>query len=164
MPLRVDRRQAIEKDRLALVSLAHFSLGLMHNWKNRLPDLETTAVVMAVLAIRAERLTRSDPDQVLLSLKDQTPQHILARCNVASVAAATGLNRETARRKVKWLIEEGVLHREDNGSLAFVPGILQLPETAELAHRQLALLVRTTNKLIDAGILKHRKAITDEDR
>ena len=53
-------------------------------------------------------------------------------CNALSIAAATGLPRETVRRKMGRLVEMGILVRRDAGNFIWQPGVLQAPP-----HRQL---------------------------
>lgn len=52
--------------------------------------------------------------------------HHLARvrtCNAMSVSAATGIPRETVRRKVRWLVAKGWVTTGRRGELALVPGM-----------------------------------------
>lgn len=75
----------------------------------------------------------------------------LKPCNAYSIAAATGLPRETVRRKIARLIELGWIHRRDNGHLFITDAALEqfgamlstralseLLETADHARRLLA--------------------------
>lgn len=156
MMLVVDEQLGRKRSRLALVALVDFSLRLMHNWKHELPDFETAAIVMSVVAIRAEKLTRTEMSPESEDLANSLPPQLLRRCNVSSIASATGLNRETARRKVKWLIGKGVLMREDDGGLGLAAGILQLPVTLEITEQQLMVFARCANQLLRSGILRQQ--------
>lgn len=76
---------------------------------------------------------------------------VLRPCNAYSIAAATGLPRETVRRKIARLIEMGWIDRRDNGHLYVTQGALahfgamltsrQLGEVIETADRARRLLV-----------------------
>ena len=44
-------------------------------------------------------------------------------CNAMSVSAATGIPRETVRRKVRWLVEKGWVTVGPRGQLGLVPGM-----------------------------------------
>jgi len=47
----------------------------------------------------------------------------LRPCNALSVSAATGVPRETVRRKVRWLVEKGWLSIGERGQLCVVDGM-----------------------------------------
>lgn len=44
-------------------------------------------------------------------------------CNALSVSAATGIPRETVRRKVRWLVKKGWVAVGTRGELSLVPGM-----------------------------------------
>lgn len=56
---------------------------------------------------------------------DDVAQHpdLLRPCNALSVAEASGIPRETVRRKVNRLIEQGLLYRDGSGDLFVMPRI-----------------------------------------
>ena len=87
-------------------------------------------------------------------MRNPVPKEYLARCNISSIAAATGLNRETTRRKVQDLVGRGFLMRLDDGSFHFTPGYLQRPHVAELVRKQLDSFTRVANDLARDGIFK----------
>ena len=74
--------------------------------------------------------------------------------NVSSIAAATGLNRETARRKVQTLLSGGQLIADDKGSLRLSPEYTREVQTAEMMSSQLLTLVQTANGLLKDNILR----------
>lgn len=112
-------------------------------------------VLLAVVAITSERLIRSDLPMDLRSLDRPMPAERLARCSVSSIAAATGLNRETARRKVNELIGAGILERRSRG-IGFAPGHIQDPFIGTLIRDQLDVVTRLFNELHRNGVLKVR--------
>lgn len=77
-----------------------------------------------------------DPAQIVGALRP---------CNAYSIAAATGLPRETVRRKIVRLVALGWISREDNGHLYLTPraiehfgrllGSRDLPELLDTADR-----------------------------
>ena len=69
------------------------------------------------------------------------------------IAAATGINRETARRKVNKLIAAGLLERAEGGSIRFSPGFSQRQEPSAMTRAQLDALVRIANELMRDGVL-----------
>lgn len=68
----------------------------------------------------------------------------LKPCNAYSIAAATGLPRETVRRKIVRLIELGWIHRRENGHLFITDAALEQFGTM-LSSRALAELLETAD-------------------
>ena len=68
----------------------------------------------------------------------------LKPCNAYSIAAATGLPRETVRRKIVRLVELGWIHRLDNGHLFITDEALEQFGTM-LSSRALAELLETAD-------------------
>lgn len=149
----VDEAEARAQSRLTAIRLTLLTLRCMENWRRDLYDYDEAMIVIAVVAITSERLTRAELDPALADLAVAFPRDELTRCNVASIAAATGLNRETARRRVNRLVERGRLVRGEDGTIAFPPGRLQDPATLALVRRQLDTIVRTVNDLCRDGVL-----------
>ena len=83
----------------------------MENWRElinevsgQMPDYEKTMILGAIITIGGEKFMREELERCFQNLSDTLPSSRLAKSNVASVAAAVGLNSETARRKIKELI------------------------------------------------------------
>jgi CRP-like cAMP-binding protein len=149
----IDEELAAANSRLTAIRLATLTLRLMENWRRRFDDHESLMVILAVVAITADRLTRSDLPSELRSLDRPFPTERLARCSISSIAAATGLNRETARRKVNELIEAGILVRRGR-EIGFTTGHVQDPYIGELIRSQLDAVTRLVNELHRDGVLK----------
>jgi DNA-binding IclR family transcriptional regulator len=115
-------------------------------------------ILVAVAAITAERLLRADHSESHAAVNEPLPPGLMAKCNVSSIASATGLNRETTRRKVDTLIDKGLLVRLDNGTITFAPGVVQEQSTQELVRRQLEDVIRTANDLVRDGVLDFTRA------
>ena len=154
MPLVVNPAEMDRKSRIAGLRLVLLTLRCMGNWKRDIYDYDRAMIVVAVAAITAERLLRGDRSEALAALDAPLPPGLLARCNVSSIASATGLNRETTRRKVDSLVEKGVLMRLDNGTITFAPGVIQAQSTQDLVRRQLDDVIRTANDLVRDGVLE----------
>lgn len=155
MAIVVDAELAAANSRLTAIRLATLTLRLMENWRRRIDDHESLMVLLAVVAITSERLTRSDLPSELRSLELPIPTDRLARCSISSIAAATGLNRETARRKVNELIAVGILVRTAR-EIRFATGHLQDPFIGGLIRNQLDTVTRFVNDLQRDGVLKLR--------
>ena len=155
MALVVDDRKAEGFSRLVSIRLTMLTLRCMENWRTGIDDCEKALILVAVMAISGERFTRSEElDEDLKSLRNPVPPERLPPCNISSIAAATGLNRETARRKVIELAEAGILDRSANGMVSFKSGFLERKAMSELVRRQLEAVVRVMNDLIREGPVK----------
>jgi hypothetical protein len=162
MPLMIDKAGADANSRLAAIRLAMLTLRCMENWRKHVADYDSAMILIAIVAICAERLTRAKKlDPAVRSLKNPISPRLLAPCNVSSIAAATGLNRETARRKVNELIEAGFVVRSADGSISFAPGIAQESRAKETIDVQLEAVTRMMNGLIRDGAVKIRAGTKD---
>lgn len=154
MTLAVDDHHAEAKSRLVGIRLTLLTLRLMNNWRRQVSDFESALILLAITAINSEKLTRATLEAELEDLRRPYPRDQLSACNISSIAMATGLNRETTRRRVNKLVQAGLLERGDDGSVAYREGVLQDPEIVELVRLQLETLTRTANDLIRDGSVK----------
>ena len=88
----------------------------------------TAAIVLATVAQRNvqryyDEVGRDAPQgfDSLVAADEHLPH--LPPCNALSVSAATGVPRETVRRKVRWLAEKGWLSIGERGQLCVVRGM-----------------------------------------
>ena len=125
----------------------------MERWREAAGDYNSAIILLAVVAISAEKLTRVPLDPALRSLADPFPANELTLCNVSSLAAATGFNRETTRRYVNRLIARDLLERRADGTLGFTAGYLQRGEIAELLQVQLETFGRSATEFLRLGAL-----------
>lgn len=154
MPLIVDEDGARSASRPTAIALSLFTMRAMELWKLDVDDHDSAMILVAIVAISSERLLRTELSAEEKALATVITPDKLARCNVSSIASATGINRETTRRKVNNLVEKGLLVREADGNIAFAPGILQRTTTLVLIRRQLEAVVRLANELIRMGVLR----------
>lgn len=154
MALIIDEDAARSASRPTVILLSLFAMRFMEQWKLDVEDHDGAMILLAVVAISSERLLRTELSPEEMELTTPLSPDRLARCNVSSIASATGLNRETTRRKVNALIDQGLLTRRRDGSIAFAPGILQRESTLALVRRQLEAVVRLANDLIRMGTLR----------
>lgn len=146
-----------EESRIAGIRMVSLTLRMMEHWREAAGDYNSAMILLAVVAVSGERLTRAALDDEHRSLKTPVEVESLAPCNISSIAAATGFNRETARRYVNRLITEGVLIRTPEGSIRLVEGFAQRASTVQLLGLQLEAFTRTANDLINSGILAIRE-------
>ncbi len=136
---------------------ALMTLRLLEHWRSHLDlDADSVLIVLATLAITMEKFTRGDLEAELRDVNTMIPAGNLSRCNVSSIAAATGMNRETTRRKVGCLLEAGILVRDTSGWLRVSPEYTRAVPTDRLIFAQLEMLVHATNELLRLGALEAR--------
>ena len=153
MSVSVQESAASSQGRMIGIRLTMHTLRMMEKWRRNINDYDSIMILIAVVAITAEKLTRCDLDPALKDLSQAVPPDQLAPCNISSIAAATGLNRETTRRKIAGLVEQKYLVRTEDGVISFARGHLQQDYIREMVREQLDALVKTTNELCRDGIL-----------
>jgi hypothetical protein len=154
MQLTIDKQASAAMSRLTAIRLALLTSRAMENWRSGVGDNESAMILLAVVAITGERLTRADLPEALRSVSTPLPPGYAARCNVSSIASATGLNRETTRRKVTSLVERGYLSRNPQGEIGFPAARRQDPATLEFLNQQLEAVTRFANEALRDGVLK----------
>jgi len=154
MQLTIDKQKSASTSRLTAIRLALLTSRAMENWRAGVGDNESAMILLAVVAITGERLTRTDLPEAYRDVTTPLPPGYAAGCNISSIAAATGLNRETSRRKVAALIERGYLARSKAGEICFPTAHQQDPATLEFVARQLEAVTRFANDALRDGVLK----------
>ena len=153
MQLTIDNEALEANSRLTAIRLALLTSRSMENWRRDVGDNDSAMILLAVVAICGERLTRTELPEQLRSVATSLPPGFAAGCNVSSIAAATGLNRETTRRKVNALLEAGYLNRSEEGEISIPTNLQQDPETLDFVRRQLEAVVRLANEAVRDGVL-----------
>jgi hypothetical protein len=153
MLLALDNDALQANSRLTAIRLALLTSRSMENWREGVGDNDSAMILLAVVAITGERLTRTELPEALRSVATALPPGVAAGCNISSIAAATGLNRETTRRKVNLLVEAGYLVRSGEGEIGFPVERQQDPATIDFVRRQLEAVVRFANEAVRDGVL-----------
>lgn len=153
MPLALNPEQACAKSRLAAHRLISMRLRVLALWRELAGGHEESLILMAIIAITGDRLTRAEANPELRNMANPVPHSLLGQCNISSIAVATGLNRETARRAINRLIARGILERSANRSIHFAPGRTQGPNAYRISEMQLEEFTRTANSLMRDGVL-----------
>jgi transposase-like protein len=147
----IDRAAADRNSRVTGIRLATLMTRLMEQWRLGRHDAENALIIVAVIAITSEKLIRAGLRPNERSLEEYLPLSRLQGCNVSSIAAATGVNRETVRRRVRRLIDEGSLIRTDAGEIALPPERVNDETALTLVRRQLEALTRFMNETLRDG-------------
>jgi hypothetical protein len=153
MPLRVDEAKFEESGRVAGIAIAAYTMRAMEKWRANLTDYDCVMIMVSVIAISAERLLRAGIPEKYRSLDAPIDPAMLSKVNISSIAHATGLNRETTRRKVNDLIEQELLTRFEDGSVGFRPGLVQEERIRSQVRGQLGDIAAIVNMLVKMGVL-----------
>ena len=153
MSMRIDETAFEENGRLAGIAIAAYTMRAMERWRANLTDYDCVMIMVAVMAISAERLLRADLPAKLRRLDTPIDPQQLSKVNISSIAHATGLNRETTRRKVNDLVEQGLLTRFEHGSVGFREGLVQEDRIRTQIRGQLGEIAAVANQLIKMGVL-----------
>ena len=153
MQLSIDPERADANSRLTAIRAAILMTRSMEIWRRDRLDPQMALIILAVISITSEKLMRSGLDPEYHALDTYLPLDRLQACNVASIAAATGMNRETVRRRVQTLIQSGSLIRTEAGEIALPPQKVQERSALELVRRQLEAIVRFANDSLRDGTL-----------
>ena len=154
MHLIVDPEATEANSRLTGIRLALLTSRCMENWRRGVGDGDQAMILLAVVAITGERLTRIELDDELKMLDRPLPDALRGECNISSIAAATGLNRETTRRKVNALVDAGYLLRSEQGEIAFSPSVSGSDAMLKLMRKQLEAVTRFVNEALREGVVK----------
>ncbi len=153
MPVRVDEAGFEACSRVAGVAVADYTLRAAERWRANVTDIEGAMIMLAVIAISSARLLRADLPADQRTLAAPVDRSLLTKVNVAGIAHATGLNRETARRKVNELIAAGELVRARDGGISFRPGLVQSDRIRDQVRGQIAEICAIADQLERMGVL-----------
>lgn len=111
-------------------------------------------VFLTIATATVQRFMRQRAIPDTLHGKERLPKDVIGYISRRAIAQATGLPRETVRRIVIELMDEGLLITGPNGGVANKGGLLSRPEIAdcivELAH----LLVPQIQILLKTGAIR----------
>ena len=156
MQLIIDNDQAKASSRITAIRAAIMLMRSMELWRRGRLEPQNVLIILAVISITSEKLMRASLDAKYHALDTYLPLEHLQACNMSSIAAATGLNRETVRRRVQGLISNGSLIRTEAGEIALAPEKVNEDSALELVRKQLEALVRFANDSLRDGVLVAR--------
>lgn len=153
MYLVADPKQVSLNSRIVGIRMTLLSLRMADNWSRLFGDPQAARIALAIIGTVAERLTRIELEDDLRSLSQPISNSQLTQCNISAISATTGLNRETARRKIQRLIQDGLIVREGN-SIRLTPGFTQQDDVRSTVADQLEEVRRTVNSYLQIGVLR----------
>jgi hypothetical protein len=147
-----DDAQFRANNRVAGIRLGALFLRQRGAWAGLFGGDDAAAIMIAIAVIRSERILRDRSNTGTRTFSHPVADEELGPINISSIATATGMNRETARRKVRELVQAGKLVA-DEGGLSFAPGLTQEPAFAHAILDMVETLRSAANDLLRLGIL-----------
>jgi hypothetical protein len=142
-----DQQPAVAQARRVKATLACMSLlRVLHGvmlWYER--DLEAFMIYMAVACASVGAAMR-DPEVALRPNAGLPPEASFRPVSRRAIAASTGLPRETVRRKIAQLVEQGHLVEERRG-VRTRPGVLQERRNTDFAAMLIREIERSSTEL-----------------
>jgi hypothetical protein len=116
-------------------------------------DLDLASIIHAISESTVERWLR-DPTwrEEYGALSRVVGAAAQRGVNALSISQATGIPRETARRKIKKLVAMGAITQVGRGDYILTPGYLQKVVNPALLERLMADALRFMNESLDQGI------------
>lgn len=134
--------------------ISTFTVPMMRDLYRRFDGDMVAILVLGEIAIHNlsqffDRASQGVPEQWLDD--EQQRYKFLRPCNALSISEATGIPRETVRRKVNQLIEQGWLYRDQSKCLVLQARVGQgfADRNARLASQIIALADQLRDLLVD---------------
>jgi hypothetical protein len=155
LALRIDEPGFTGNSRLAAVIHASHVLRAVQLWRHVLSDADHdyVMILLAVMAISSERLLRTEMPPDLRKIDAPIDASRLAKVNLLSIAHATGINRETVRRKVGELVEQEFLVRLPDRTIRYRDGLLMEDRILDILRRHIGGVATTSNRLLALKVL-----------
>jgi len=115
-------------------------------------DIDLAIIAGAAGIVSTEALMRDETERQKFADMKTIVGDRQRGCNALSLAEATGLPRETVRRKMKQLVEMGLLVRRGARDYILQPGALQSPPYRQLFDDLSIETLRLLNECLDDGI------------
>ena len=162
--LRVAASDREANSRVFAYLLVSFLARADHLRRKQFEDDVDLAVIAEAVAMSAIDPRMREPDFVreFSSIDREVGVERQRGVNALSIAAATGIPRETARRKIKRLLALGVLTETGRGQYVLTPGYIQTPVMRTLYEELTRATVRFVNDCLDHRVLQVAGAASDQ--
>lgn len=117
------------------------------------PDYVSTMIIAAIVAVSGERLRRIGIESDYEALANELPAQALGKCNLTSISIATGLNRETVRRKVQRLEAQGILVKDGATRVRLSHDFVRSDTVIEMIQTQIETVQKTVSQLARDRVL-----------
>ena len=115
-------------------------------------DLAAVGETVGLAAIEAdarkpEFLDKFGNFETVIGIEGQRP------VTAMTISQATGIPRETVRRKLKLLLERGVIVEKTRGAYVMKPGFIQQPHTQDMIDRGMRDTLQFMNDCVKLGLV-----------
>lgn len=155
MRIEVDDEGLAAKLRLAAYLQADHFLSVWRTLADTLgPDPAMVLIVLTINSASIQRALRGAGDDAAPPHGQAIEAHHFKPISRRAIAQATGLSRETVRRKVRKLIEAGVVVEDGQGVKSM--NVMADPRAAQAVLQMSRDQVRLANRLLAEGVLRPR--------
>ncbi|PWR25730.1 hypothetical protein DKG74_01855 [Zavarzinia aquatilis] len=150
----VTRSEEMDNSRLFTIHFLRFFLRASRQMTEAFDgDMEMAIIAQAVAISTVEALLRENNfKEEFRSLDAIVGTERQRGCNALSISQATGLPRETVRRKMLRLVEMDILIRRGKGDFIIRPGVVQGPIYRALYQDIAVMAARMFGDCLDDGI------------
>lgn len=117
-------------------------------------DMAKFLLVNALAAANVQRLMSSPLRQDYEDIETRVPAELQVPANALSLAEATGMPRETVRRKLKELLASGMLVEDERGGYRLRPGALQTQELLGIYFANFKAMAEVMEACLEAGLVE----------
>lgn len=155
-PLQVVRAEDMDNSRLFTIHFLRFFLRAARQMTEAFDgDMEMAIIAQAVAISTVEALLReSNFKDEFRSLDTVVGTERQRGCNALSIAQATGLPRETVRRKMLRLVEMDILVKRGKGDYIIRPGVVQSPIYRSMYNNIEGMVARMFSDCLEDGIFR----------
>ena len=138
-PVRLMLSEVSNKGRPLAIHLAVAGLRVLEDYRTVLGNIDRITTVAAVASAVTDPAGREVPSR---------------RCSIKTVAELTESDKETARRRVLRLAEDGVLLRDRERYVSLSPAFVRTPTFLDLMRSHAAAASRLANAFCSRGLLE----------
>ena len=145
----------IESWRVAAVSLMNLFLTMHRTLSTATPVGPTELLIYATVAVaNVQRLMRERTIPEKLAGTEILPREWVVPISRNAIATTSGLPRETVRRHVARMIQEGLLIEDPRGGVTLPAGVIQDRELEPFLEGLLTHYARSVEELIRIGVIR----------
>jgi len=145
--------------RVAMFALTNLFLSMHRNFTGHEGSSPTVVLIYCTVSVgNIQKLMRERNVPREYTATAVLPRQWVVPMSRSAIAAATGLPRETVRRHVAQMIEQGMLIEDERGGVTVVPGSIKGRGLEPLLEPLITEFARTAETLLRADVLEVRTA------
>ena len=144
-----------EKSRVFMYQMAEMLCRILPAYNDYFQgDMAKFLLVNALAAANVQRLMTSPLSGDYEDIETRIPAELQVPANALSLAEATGMPRETVRRKLKELLAGGMLVEDERGGYRLRPGALQAQELLGIYFANFKAMGEVMEACVEAGLIE----------